>query len=726
MQTQDRTSQNLFTALELACSGVLLVLAAVFLLSNLGTYAGSLLTWEPAVLDGFEEAFLSGMGVRAYAARALVWEEGLVSNGDRSALYGWPAYALLKSFGFTPFLMRLPAAIAVLLTIAAGIVLGQLLLGRWGGVALGGALALSPAVLYYGRYATSLAATTLTVLLSAVATVLFLEKKDLVVGRGLFLLTALVASTFHYAPGRLVFLFFLLLLPAGIFFSPPPRARKLAVLGLIYGLLLCFWNYQKSLGGSEKFFSARGEQLLNFFKDRGYIEQFLGSPVEPSKLKLSEKLVMTKNVLRARLPEMAFELKPSFSLPDVTDVIGSDPPHLPFFPAPLFLFALWGAALSLRNPLNPRTLAFFGLALAPSLPTLLTTRVDGHRLHLIAIPVAFWAASGLLDLFRRFPKKAAFLGGAAFVVSLPYVYKPLHERERTDVAPVVRSLLEGLKLATGPVSLGIAHDHSIVGLARLEMLEKLRTQGPEAVANWHQTSTLVPDGIMSLLGDEKAIKDGSLAEEFLAPLSKVEFLLGPERAMPGVFPALKKAGFTLMPAGTTAFPLVLVSFRRPLGGPAESAHLSLAAKPGLIFLSDLKPLNTQFDFAAPRSDASWDGSPLATGGQVYEKGIGMHAPASMTYAVPPGAILFQARIGLGPGASGCPSSHAGFIVKDGAGNFLYSVPSMGSRDLPLDVWIKLEGVEVLTLVSTEAGDGRDCDHTVWAAAAFVMGPSEAY
>ena len=70
-----------------------------------------------------------------------------------------------------------------------------------------------------------------------------------------------------------------------------------------------------------------------------------------------------------------------------------------------------------------------------------------------------------------------------------------------------------------------------------------------------------------------------------------------------------------------------------------------------IYLSDLKPLRYE---SKPFLGLSWplvpdrsvSGGDLRLGGGTYDKGIGLHSACSTTYAVPDGAVRFEAMIGL--------------------------------------------------------------------------------
>ncbi|MCG3192645.1 MAG: hypothetical protein DIJKHBIC_01892 [Thermoanaerobaculia bacterium] len=711
---------------------LLIVLTGTFLLANLRTYSGALLVWEPAVLEGLEDAFLARQSIPSYLLKTLTWDDGLVSKGDWSLLYGAPAYALLTTLGFNAVSLRLPAVIAALLTLAAAGWLGRRLLGPGGALALASVLALSPGFLYYGRYGTSLAATTLTVLLAAGLTILFLEATDRYLPRALLLAASMALATLHYAPGRLAVLFLVFFLPVGVLLGPrEERAAKFRALAVLVLCLAAFWGAQKLAGRSQSFLMARGEQVFNFFTDPTYISGYLGRAVAPDKLTAADKLTIAKNVAFGRLPELVRVLSPSLTPAQPMDLIGSDPPRVPFLPLPLLLLALVGFARSMRHPLKPRHLIPVGVVIALSGPVLLTTRVDAHRLSLMVIPIGLWAAEAAVVLWHSLPRlPGGILALAIFGAGVPYVTRPLHRLERPGTLPLASSLDAAIDRAGRPVMLAIAADHTVVGLSQLKVLELERRARLEKRTSGPGVPTLLPERVLLLLRQGGREGKENVAEELVAILSTAPVLLGPMQEFGAIGEVLRKAGLESTPAGSAQVPLLLVSHRtaplrgRAPGGPPTPSSLEMSPE-RLVFVSDLVPVKAESDFTPHRMDATWDGSPLVVGGQTYQKGIGVHARCSMTFAVPEGARRFQARIGLAPGAAGCPDARVGYFVKDQDGNYLFSNPSLRFTDAPEDVSVPLEGVRELTLVASEGGNGRDCDHANWALASFVMVPGAA-
>ncbi len=141
----------------------------------------------------------------------------------------------------------------------------------------------------------------------------------------------------------------------------------------------------------------------------------------------------------------------------------------------------------------------------------------------------------------------------------------------------------------------------------------------------------------------------------------------------------------------------------------------------LEFLSDLSPVREreQAILAPPRTwrrDLGVVGGPLVTGGQEFEKGLGVAAGTSLAFAAD-GYALFVASIGLDVSARGMGDCE--FVVRvDGGEKFRRRV----SGDAPAEV-IRIELDNATTLeLAVEPGQNLDlADHADWGDACLVKG-----
>jgi len=155
-----------------------------------------------------------------------------------------------------------------------------------------------------------------------------------------------------------------------------------------------------------------------------------------------------------------------------------------------------------------------------------------------------------------------------------------------------------------------------------------------------------------------------------------------------------------------------------------------------VYLSDREPLGYKH---VPFLGASWPyhmdrsvtGGRLASGGVVYEKGIGMHSTSRLAFEVPENAGSFDAEIGLDDraGLRGsviflvyCQQAMEG---ESPAGwEVLFQSDVVRGGELPQRVRVPLEGVRRLALVVQHADRGGVRDHANWLHARFTIKPAE--
>jgi hypothetical protein len=142
-----------------------------------------------------------------------------------------------------------------------------------------------------------------------------------------------------------------------------------------------------------------------------------------------------------------------------------------------------------------------------------------------------------------------------------------------------------------------------------------------------------------------------------------------------------------------------------------------------VQLSDLVPLSEAGVPFAMRKNSTWDGLPLVLKGLRYRSGLGMHANGRATFAVPAGALTFWALAGIPDSTIRCPNGTVVFELFDQSDRLLYRSRTMRTGENPEQVEVPLEGVERLSLVVDDAGDGTDCDQAAWGVPVFISGPA---
>jgi alpha-galactosidase len=183
-----------------------------------------------------------------------------------------------------------------------------------------------------------------------------------------------------------------------------------------------------------------------------------------------------------------------------------------------------------------------------------------------------------------------------------------------------------------------------------------------------------------------------------------------------------------VPAGTAPGVKELtgtVSYRNPATGrtttvPLAGQVLVLVPPPsGTSYLSDLAWTTATNGWGPVEKDmsngetAAGDGHPITLGGTVYAKGLGVHAPSTVTYYLGGGCSAFSATVGVDDEKNGKGSVDFQ-VVADGTtvADSGVLTNAMGGKPLTADV----AGATTLQLVVTDGGDGNDSDHADWAEA----------
>ena len=243
--------------------------------------------------------------------------------------------------------------------------------------------------------------------------------------------------------------------------------------------------------------------------------------------------------------------------------------------------------------------------------------------------------------------------------------------------------------------------------------------------------TVLPEG---LLNDLRA--DGTRAAA-VAQVARIAtdatVLLAPAAVFAGVQAAMEPRGLHVVPLEGPG--LAFLRVETTAGAPRASdgavrppTPLARTAAPaprtatpdGRVWLSDLPPVEVSHGYVPPHMNGAWDGGAIEMDGIRYARGIGVHAWTRMTFAVPAGASAFEAVIGLADDTRECEPAAVTFEVRDGAGQVLFDSGLVAWGDAPQPLRVPLDGVSAVTLVVTEGGNGRDCDHANWADAAFVL------
>jgi hypothetical protein len=532
-----------------------LLVAAALLLWHLGTFAGSTMVWESPVTAGFGDAFYEGTRPLEYAVRTLPWNDGLVSNGNLSLLYGAPTYALLTHLGFSPFTLRACAALAALLLVAALWLFASRHYGA--AVAAGVAVlaALNPYVIFYGKYGTSLAATLLACALAALAVGELGRRGGVAWWHGLVAALALYVATTNYSPARLVVI--VLLASAAPWAATAwreHRRRALAAFATLGVAAAAVVAAQGAVGAAHLFLHARGEQIFTILGERDYVREYLArespaydaferwagrlgllhtaaeaqgaGPDRPAgdRITTAQRVEVTFKVLAETLPECNRLLSPFEPVESNGAPIFEDPPPIKPYFAPLAAFTLLGFAISLRRLTrwcNAVMLAWFTMTVVP---VLLTTRLDAHRTFLVAVPLCFWTAQGVVEAgavlrtlgVGRWTRTGLGVALAAVVL---WGTGSIVLRRDSD-SGIDRRVLAEVERIPGPLAVGALIDHRERAWLELALLERTRR-------NRSAEARLLPADLREVPARERGLLSPELLERFRSLSAATTVILAP-------------------------------------------------------------------------------------------------------------------------------------------------------------------------------------------------------
>ena len=110
-------------------------------------------------------------------------------------------------------------------------------------------------------------------------------------------------------------------------------------------------------------------------------------------------------------------------------------------------------------------------------------------------------------------------------------------------------------------------------------------------------------------------------------------------------------------------------------------------------------------------NASLDGHALSINGIKYAKGLGVHAPSDIRYALGATCSAFTAVVGIDDEA-GTAASTVFQVYKDGVK--IYESPLMRKGSAAQNLNLPVTGASELRLVVTDGADGANSDHADWA------------
>jgi len=127
-------------------------------------------------------------------------------------------------------------------------------------------------------------------------------------------------------------------------------------------------------------------------------------------------------------------------------------------------------------------------------------------------------------------------------------------------------------------------------------------------------------------------------------------------------------------------------------------------------LTKLSPIYSHQDWGELHINKSVDNNRLSVDAFIYFKGLGTHANSEYQYHLNKNFRYFEADFGL-DSESFCGDNKARFKIL-GDSELLYDSGIIGHQ-LPKHIKVLVKGVNIMSLITEDGGDGIDCDHTDW-------------
>ena len=706
---------------------------------RLGSYTGMALTWESPTIEDLLTELRGNSSLMTSFTQRLRWNHGVLSASANSMVFGFPALVAVRFLSADLWALRLPAALAFFGSCFAFFLVARRLSGLVVAVSVLVVFGLNQVVLIYARYGSS-AAGSLCALLFSLLLCARLAQTQRVVWAPLAV-GCLYLATLGYAPARVPVLVLTVMTPVGVLVNTQVPVRRRLLVCVAFALaIIPVILFQIDSRSTNFYFAARGEQLFGMLVTKYW----------PDEIKsLQTVSLATKPLTPGEIVGVGIELVRQVTGPQLLSLIDPLAPTLqsvssaavrPFHDDPLFLkimapaltpfvfMGLFGYVRARYHWLSFTLVAWLALCFCS---VLLSNRVDDHRLVFTVIPLSLWAALGIGLYVRAYKLLKCHhipilsCGAMFFVLALlPRVDDMYDPRGKEN--PVIAATREILQqIPATDITLAADMFHRDAAVLRMDLWRDTATHGKRVKWMSSHYKDALERGVILYrpkLAAEMAeqVKRGSTL--VLYPASRYQKAAS-RIAGKSVFMFSRNVGSYSFLVVTSKEEPYLAAFQKVILPELPVERLVppvLAQVPG-VPLSSIVPLKRMYGFSEMRINRTWGGSPLAIAGALYQSGIGVHAPTTLRYAVPPGASSFQAIVGIDDDAAGCGRESARVVLRDQHDQPLYQTGVITSAS-PTTVSVSMVGVTELEIQVTDAGDGRDCDHVDIVDALFAVPP----
>lgn len=718
---------------------ITLVPIAGLLLYRLGSFSPTPLTWEGTTIDGLLDDVRRDQPWWQILKERLLWNDGILSAGGTSLLFGMPSLIVFREFGPSLAALRGVSVFWILGAILMFALLFRRGFGRLAPCVAALVFGLNEVILIYGRYGSSIAGTMFALVVAVLLWIRLTQR-----GEPLFAFLfslALYVATLGYGAARISALVLLLL-----FFVLSPcisctRRQRWSLVLIVTATMTSVYAFEQLHNRAPFLLRARTEQLFYMNSQQGllFTSQVLASRGE-SKIPLSWKervLLANELVQKATGPQLSKIMNPFAPEQRSRFPFRDDPPFLKVFAPALFPWMLLGFWAVWRPGRRYLAITCVSLVTLGTMALLLTNRVDSYRAIFLTIPLSIWITVGVSDFIRIIAElrlsKVLIFGGIATGMMwgiLPRIYDLYAPPSSLSLQE--QNLYYAVSRIPGPLTAVLNLDHKIESAVRMELFKRSTSrEGSRGLLDEHVSENLTNERVDSNpAAFEQAVKLLHTGEVLmLAPAHHYRITSG----------KLRNRGFVVRVSGDSVASVFVISKPKVEVG-LDFAPEALLPPPSAleplyplqsfnnhiaVDLTSLVPLDTEYDFAPPQKDKTFSGSPAGWRNLRFAHFMGTHATTTLEYAVPEGAEGFQSWIGISPGVGACTKSSAQVLVCDQNDTLLYRSPLLESNHDPVFLSIPLHSVARLRIQITDAGDSRDCDHVDLGDPAFMLPKADA-
>jgi hypothetical protein len=539
-----------FPSAPLFIRAIAVILIVWILLYRLDSNFLPPLVWEATTINNLFAELSEATVWNAFKTR-LLWAQGLLSEGDRSLLYGYPTLYLLK-FKSSFISLRVMSALYFLGTTLFLAAFCKRFFHPTIGLVVLFTFGLNEAGLIFGRYASSIAATLFSVAAAWYACAALIAKPSASKALGAILL--LYIATLGYAPGRITVLILLGMTVLGIMWNEAKRrsSRRYGSLVICAGVLIVCAAQLRG-GHFHSFAFARGEQLptmmSNGFWPAPLLEKWNSFKAEDRPPDTLDYISFaTELVTTITIPELQQLLSPFDQAPPRARRFSYDPLSLELYAKPLYPFLLLGLLMASRYTTRWIHATLLLCLVVGVVPVLLTSRVDSYRTSMFLIPLSIWLAVGIAEALNE-ARRARI--PPVLVTCVPLAAALAITLHRTDSLHFAAVSPSATDLVIRKVPPRILHNATVgveaIGFRTQALTNVLLLQREQQ--GWINPRIIMPEKTyQELVSSEPSEEREKAFEKLVEDLTNHRpLIVGPYHVMTPTLEALSRRGFKVWP-----------------------------------------------------------------------------------------------------------------------------------------------------------------------------------